>query len=105
MRTESKPRRYGRFSVSAEFARQHSIGLLRIMGKCIVFRAEHLFASDVIEYTAQSDLFREIAEGEVAPEYQWFIDGDGWLWCEEVKGQRLARRRPDALDLLGIIAF
>ena len=105
MPTKSKPRRYGRVSVSAEFARRPAVELRRRMGKCIVVRAEHLFVSDVIEYTAQSDLFREIAEGEIAPEYQWFINEDGWLWCEELNGNRLQRRRPDALDVLGITAF
>jgi hypothetical protein len=53
------------------------------MGKCMVFRAEHLFSSDSIEYHAISDHFRQVAEGEMAPEYQWYFNSDGEMWCEE----------------------
>ena len=54
------------------------------MGLCIVFRAEHLFNSDSIEYLAASERFRTVALGEIMPEYRWYFTDEGDVWCEEV---------------------
>jgi len=69
-------RRYGRFTAPADWVSQFSTALKRVMGQCIVFRAEQLFHADHIEYWAASEHFRPVAPGEVIPEYRWvFVDG------------------------------
>lgn len=69
-------RRYGRFTAPDDFVRQFSTDLKRIMGQCIVFRAEHLFHSRSVEYWAASEHFRPVPLGAVIPEYHWvFVDG------------------------------
>ena len=76
-------RRFGRFTVPAALAHRFDTDLKRVMGLCIVFRAEHLFASDDIEYWAASEHFRPVALGEVMPEYRWIFD-NGHPRAEEV---------------------
>ena len=77
-------RRYGRFFFSARFAHAYSTELLRVMGKCAIFRAEHLFDSDRIEYWAACDQFRNLSEGERMPLYEWHFLEDGSFQCVEV---------------------
>lgn len=79
-----RTRRYGRFSMPARWADEYRTELLRVMGKCIVFRAEHLYHSDRIEYWAASDHFRVLPEGEIVPEYGWYFTDDGDFWCQEL---------------------
>lgn len=82
--TVRRLRRYGRFSVPATWAHEFRTDLKRVMGQCIVFRAEMLYWSDTIEYMAASEHFREIAEGEIMPLYRWCFSDDGSMWAEEV---------------------
>jgi hypothetical protein len=83
-------RRFGRFTAPAELAHTFSTDLKRVMGKCIVFRAEHLFHTNKIEYMAASEHFRPVPLGEVVPEYRWiFSDTDG-LRAEEVDAYGVA---------------
>lgn len=84
VRRESPSRRYGRFTAPSQWAQQFRTDLKRVMGLCIVVRAEHLFVSDSIEYYAISDRFRNVPHGEIVPEYQWFFSADGDVWCEEL---------------------
>lgn len=85
VRPVAEARRYGRFTAPAEWAHEFRTELKRVMGQCIVFRAEHLFHSNRIEYWAASEHFRHVPLGEMAPEYRWHFTDDGGLWCEEVK--------------------
>ncbi len=48
----------------------------RIMGKCIIIRAETLWMNGNIEYHAICDEFREIEPSEIAPKYVWLVEGD-----------------------------
>ena len=91
-RVVRRSRRYGRFSVPARMADEYSSELLRVMGKCAVFRAEHLYHSDSIEYWAACDHFRELSEGEMVPEYIWHFTSDGDFWCDEC-GPNVAIKR------------
>jgi len=45
----------------------------RIMGECIIVRAEHFFVSNVIEYYAISELFDEVKEGYLVCEYEVIV--------------------------------
>lgn len=78
-------RRYGRFRIPSHMVREYSSELLRVMGRCAIYRAEMLYASDSIEYHAACDMFLELPEGEEAPEYTWFFTSEGDFWCEELK--------------------
>lgn len=79
MKHENKlKRRFGRLRISADLISNTREGTMtRIMGMLIVFRAEHLFHENIFEYIAYSHRFREIEEGEIAPEYQIAIFQDG----------------------------
>lgn len=79
-------RRLGRFTAPAEWARCFKTELKRVMGQCIVVRAEHLFANDKIEYLAICPHFRAIDEGEIVPTYRWMFTADGDMWPEEETG-------------------
>lgn len=76
-------RRRGRFSIDASLAREFNTGAKRVMGLCIIVRAELMFNTDRIEYHALSERFRQLAENEVIPEYVWYFTHDGNIWCEE----------------------
>ena len=80
-----RARRYGRFSMPARWADEYRSELLRVMGKCIVLRAEQMYSSDRIEYWAVSDHFRELPEAEIVPEYAWYFTDEGDFWCQELR--------------------
>ena len=65
--------RLGQFKISASLLRDPNLGgwpaLLPLFAHMVVIRAEFIFASDVIEYMAHSDLFEESPEHCVPPEY------------------------------------
>lgn len=77
-------RRFGRFSAPARMVREFHTDLKRVMGQCIVFRAEHMFDSDSIEYWAASEHFRQLPSGALIPCYCWVIAADGCMRAEEV---------------------
>lgn len=71
--------RLGSFKVPAHLARSFDSNLKRIMGMCIVVRAEHFFAQDEIEYVALSEYFDVVDPGYKIPEYVWIISDDDGL--------------------------
>lgn len=77
--------RVGRFSIARQFALEYRSEVLRVMGKCAVFRAEPDLARDVITYVAISDHFDVLPGGNSIPEYQWLFSDDGYMWCERAR--------------------
>lgn len=77
-------RRLGRFSIANESIQDRPGIVSRIMGACIIVRAEMLYASNRIEYHAICYRFRPVQFGEVMPEYRWIIREDGDIEAEEV---------------------
>ncbi len=68
-------RRLGRFRISDQILRHgNPADLLAVMATCVVIRTEHLFWSDVTEYTAWSPNF-DIAESDGCeyPRYEAMI--------------------------------
>lgn len=55
--------RIGQFKISAAALREGWLNLLPLFAHMVILRAEFIYALDVIDYTAQSDLF------EVSPTY------------------------------------
>lgn len=83
-----KDRRFGMFSLSTKIL-ESNLGVrmaLDVMSKCIVFRAEHLFVQDEIEYQAYCDLFDVVEHGEIIPKYTFiFSDGGEIVTVEKEK--------------------
>ena len=50
-------RRFGVFSINLDMINDHPKIVKRIMGECIVVKAEMIYIKDCIEYTAISDWF------------------------------------------------
>lgn len=74
-------RRYGKFEVSVPLIENNPEEVSKIFEGLVMTRAEHLFHNDTIEYIAWSPHFRELNEGESAPEYIAEIarDDDGTI--------------------------
>lgn len=72
-----KTRRYGRFSLPAQMVSEGRWEVTRIMGMCSVFRAEHILMCDRVQYEVLCWKFRPIAQGEIAPEYEWVFSDSG----------------------------
>ena len=66
--------RMGVFHISLELLEQNPEAVMKIMGRCVVIRAENLYYRNCIEYYAMSPDFEELGEGECAPEYTWIVD-------------------------------
>lgn len=66
----------GRFRLERDMIGLMPVEVLKVMSKCIIFRAEYLFAEDCIEYVAGSLLFRESPRGTRIPFYKWYFEND-----------------------------
>ncbi|HEY9705769.1 MAG TPA: hypothetical protein V6C58_25255 [Allocoleopsis sp.] len=75
----NKKQRYGTFYIRRQMLEQAKTDsevratISDIFSKCIIVRAELMFATDEVEYRAYSDAFDEIDIHEVAPKYEWLI--------------------------------
>jgi len=78
-----KTMRRGRFSLPIRSVEESTLPIRRIMGQCVIVRAEMMFMTGNIDYHATSWRFREVQEGCVIPVYEW-------IWCE-TEGQLTAR--------------
>lgn len=65
--------RRGKFKLSADIVRDGPEAVLQIMAHIIVTRCEYIWESDVFEYNAISNLFREVPIGEVTPTYKFIV--------------------------------
>ena len=70
-----KTMRRGRFSLPIRSVEESTLPIRRIMGQCVIVRAEMMFMTGNIDYHATSWRFREVQEGCVIPVYEW-------IWCE-----------------------
>jgi len=61
--------RRGLFKISTDLIESEPDVVRKIMGKCIIIRAEHLYGERVVTYAAISPEFDEVPRGEIAPEY------------------------------------
>jgi hypothetical protein len=75
--------RFGRFSLPRQMLDSFDTGAKRVMGLCIILRAEYDYAADRINYIASSEHFREVAEFELIPEYAWVISDEDGIRAEE----------------------
>jgi hypothetical protein len=80
----------GRFKIARQFICREPDDVHRFLSKGIIIKAEHDFYSDSVEYTMFSpSLFRELACGEMVPEYIFVFERDMndrlEITCEELK--------------------
>lgn len=62
--------RIGTFNIDGDIVREHPDGALPIMARCVIVRAEYMFSTGYIEYTALCADFDEVPQGRMAPEYR-----------------------------------
>jgi len=81
----SNERRRGWFAISMDF-KESCPGLVqRIMGECVITRAQQYDASRVIVYEAESRRFDPVPDGEATPSYIWFAAAaDDLVDCRRV---------------------
>lgn len=82
MATTFRARRLGRFEIDVRFIDEFNTAVKRIMGKCIIVRAEMRYDTGRVEYVAISDHFDEVELGQTIPSYDWIIHADGDIQCE-----------------------
>ena len=68
-----KLNRLGRFSITIDCIENVIDDMMQLMGQLIVVRAEMLYESEAIYYTAHSALFDEIKQGDAIPEYRIIV--------------------------------
>jgi len=68
-------RRLGKFIINRELIEEYPKHVQRIMGMCVIYRAEYLMHREAIEYLAISDHFDPLTPGYEAPVYTWTVDG------------------------------
>ena len=76
---ELNSRQLGKFLLSAKYIKEHpgkALTLMTAIG-AVVVRAEMLFHNESIEYTAISDRFGEVPEGQQTPHYDIGVTEDG----------------------------
>jgi len=66
---EKWDRRLGKFVISNKDLYDRPATCLSIMSNVVVVRAEQMFSIKGVYYTALSDLFDELPEGLIVPEY------------------------------------
>ena len=70
-------KRYGKFFLSREMIIKYPNTIKKIMGECIILRAENMWCKEGIEYEALSDWFDEVEEGFIIPRYDIIFRNDG----------------------------
>lgn len=77
MATPSRMMRIGKFSIDVRMIEREPKVCMQVMGMCIVIRAEDMsFVRKTIEYTAISDWFDEVPDGNIIPEYDVVVQRD-----------------------------
>ncbi|HNF23300.1 MAG TPA: hypothetical protein PLJ29_01750 [Leptospiraceae bacterium] len=61
--------RLGRFQIAITDDAMQPEGIMQLMAQCIVLRAEMLYESQSIHYTAHSEMFDVVSTGQIIPMY------------------------------------
>jgi len=75
-------RRFGKFEIDRFFIMEHPSIIKRIMGECVILKADWLPHKDAIEYTAISDWFDEVPLGNEPAYYSIILtkEGNNYKW-------------------------
>ena len=77
--------RVGKFKMSHRLLRADLDNIRWVLSHFVIVRAESLYYDDTIEYVAYSELFDEIPEGEIIPEYEIIIGEDKSVRAEKLR--------------------
>jgi len=80
-------RKIGRFSISDELVKQNPEAVKKVMGQCVIIKAEYIDHLRIYRYEAISDLFEEVPEGCMPPEYLIEVNPQGKLSANKIKGE------------------
>ena len=75
-----KSRHIGYFNISVDLIETNPTLVKRIMGECIIVKAEFYYISDQIHYTAISNWFDELPLGHQPLEYAIKFIGNKWMF-------------------------
>lgn len=64
-----KQRRYGIFEIGTDMITDHPEVVRKIMGCCIIVRAENMYTQHAVEYHAICEDFLPVPEGQLVPRY------------------------------------
>ena len=79
-------RHIGRFAISRQMLHNNFGEVQELMKEVVVVRAEMMYISDCVEYTAISPTyFRAVPEGEMAPGYHVMQNTETGFYCEEIE--------------------
>ena len=70
-------RKIGSFSIPAQLIEDTPDAVQGVMARCIVIRCEMMWERRAFDYTALSDDFATVAEGEMIPRYAVAIQEGG----------------------------
>lgn len=65
--------RFGRFYISRHMIEKDPVSVFKVLGQCLVVRAEMDYATDTVHYTALSYHFEKVSRGEKVPLYKWIL--------------------------------
>ena len=84
-------RQIGRFEVSERIVRDNPDEVAAVLAfmRAVPVRAEFIFATQLIEYTAISESFRELEMGTMIPRYTLVVERDDELNITNVKAMRV----------------
>ena len=71
----------GRFHIDENMLRNGKQDVQDIMGQCVIYRAEHNYASKRFEYIADCSQFKYLPEGLEMPLYKWEKRAGQW-WAD-----------------------
>lgn len=79
----------GRFDISFSMIDKEPLIVQKIMGKCIILRAECILSRSVIEYEAICNEFKSLLAGDILPKYSITVanvtsNGDCDIWFKDL---------------------
>lgn len=80
MNSHGLVRQLGTFSIPEELIRKSPSTVFSILSTVIPVRAEYMYISGCIEYTAISHSFNKVQEGEIPSRYRAIVNGQFIRW-------------------------
>lgn len=81
--------RVGTFEVSRDLIDRDPSAVLKVMARCVIVRAEYLFVSNTVAYTALCMDFDENLAGHLAPAYRPIMERDEHGAVELLRWERV----------------
>ena len=79
-------RKIGRFSISDELVKQNPEAVKKVMGQCVIIKAEYIDHLRIYRYEAISDLFEK---GWMSYDYLMGLNSQGKVTANKMKGEQI----------------